>query len=75
MKLIVPRPNWDCEVITDHNRFQQIMLNLLSNSLKFTFKGGIIVRIEETRHSDRLKISVKDTGTGIEEKNKDKLFK
>ena len=52
------------------------MLNLLSNSLKFTFDGGITIKVEEMSEDPNLfRITISDTGRGIEEKNKSKLFK
>lgn len=55
-------------VIADPMRLRQIMLNLLSNALKFTHTGGISVLVEAACvHSDggRLRVSVQDTGIGI----------
>jgi signal transduction histidine kinase/HAMP domain-containing protein/CheY-like chemotaxis protein len=53
-------------VVTDEQRLQQILRNLLSNAFKFTAEGGVtldIVRAEE----DVLTFSVTDTGIGIAE--------
>lgn len=64
---------------TDHNRLKQIVMNLLSNSLKFTLKG--VIQLSAKIESDLdiggriLKISVKDSGIGISDANKQKLFK
>jgi PAS domain S-box-containing protein len=52
-------------VLADHRRLVQILLNLLSNSLKHTPSGGFIkVRARETG-SGRVEISVVDSGRGI----------
>ena len=51
------------KIRTDKSRFIQIMLNLLSNALKFTFHGRISIRAE--RFGDIVKISVTDTGIGM----------
>jgi signal transduction histidine kinase len=48
-------------------------LNLLSNALKFTEYGWINIRA--TIDDEFLEISVKDTGIGISEENKKKLFR
>lgn len=55
-------------VIGDASRLRQILLNLLSNALKFTATGKISVRLEilsETETSVTVKFSVSDTGIGI----------
>ena len=55
----------------------QVLLGLQSNALKFTSSESvtIIVEIEKIGEERFLKISVKDTGIGIPEKDKSKLFK
>ncbi len=60
-------------VIGDQGRLNQILVNLIGNSLKFTNEGEVTVsvkKIEETEDNYTLKFSVKDTGIGIQ---KDKL--
>ena len=59
---------------TDHNRLTQIILNLLSNALKFTFKGGITLSASLNREGN-LVIEVSDTGIGIKKEDQDKLFR
>lgn len=52
------------------------MLNLTSNALKFTFEGEILIILEREVLTDSLiKITVKDTGVGIPDSLKPKLFK
>ena len=67
----------NCMVRTDEQRVMQVLLGLQSNALKFTTTGSvtIIIEIEQRDGSRYLKISVKDTGIGIPEKDKNKLFK
>ena len=64
-------------VKTDEHRVMQVLLGLQSNALKFTNSGSVtvIVEIEQEDSEKYLKISVKDTGIGIPEKDKSKLFK
>jgi PAS domain S-box-containing protein len=50
-------------VFVDRDMWEKIVLNLLSNALKFTFSGTI--RIELHRRSEAAELSVTDTGTGI----------
>jgi two-component system, cell cycle sensor histidine kinase PleC len=54
----------------DPKRFKQIMLNLLSNSVKFTPEGGAVtVSVFPDLKGDRVSIEIKDTGVGIAEKD------
>ena len=60
----------------DYRRVQQVLLNLISNSLKFTNKGYIKLTITKIiLHNQRfIQFSVEDTGIGIKESDKSKLF-
>lgn len=60
-------------VYTDPVRFSQIVLNLLSNALKFTMKGHIEVCAIMCANN-KLKCYVQDTGIGIPDNIKQKLF-
>ncbi|CAG9327241.1 unnamed protein product [Blepharisma stoltei] len=61
-------------VFTDPLRLSQILLNLLSNALKFTIKGNIeICCILSSK--EKLKVIVYDTGIGIEESRLSNIFK
>ena len=56
------------EVIGDQIRLNQILSNLLSNALKFTNQGSIIVTVKELKRSNsqsQMEFSVSDTGIGI----------
>ena len=60
---------------TDPNRLTQILLNLLSNALKFTSKGYIKIMIKiKDQNKSLIAISVQDTGIGIKEEDIPKLF-
>ncbi|EFA82986.1 histidine kinase [Heterostelium album PN500] len=62
----------------DPVRLRQILLNLLSNGIKFTEKGQVLVRVEPLEVCDTsltLKFEVRDTGMGISKENLPKLFK
>jgi PAS domain S-box-containing protein len=56
---------WDVSVVADANRLQQILLNLLTNAIKFTPAGGR-VSIGCEAGLGRVRIHVRDTGIGIE---------
>lgn len=57
----------------DKEKIEKIILNLLSNSIKFTEKGGKIT-ISVTSEDEELRIYVKDTGVGIPEDKIDLIF-
>ncbi len=52
------------QLLVDRDRFIQIMVNVLSNALKYTPEGGY-VEIWATDEHDSVLIAVKDTGTGV----------
>jgi signal transduction histidine kinase/DNA-binding response OmpR family regulator len=61
----------------DPTRLRQVLLNLLSNALKFTERGYVSVEIHSTEAADgatRLRINVADTGIGLSAAAKEKLF-
>jgi PAS domain S-box-containing protein len=53
----------DEPVYVDRDMWEKIVLNLVSNALKFTFEGEIEVALR--RRGDRAVLSVRDTGTGV----------
>jgi PAS domain S-box-containing protein len=60
-------------ITSDQGKIRQIILNLLSNALKFTEQGGILIRIE-TEDDGLIRFQVTDTGIGIEETKITTLF-
>ncbi len=63
-------------VWADNIRVRQILLNLFTNAAKFTSKGkiGTTIRIIDDEEPEKIRISVFDTGQGIEEADQEKLF-
>lgn len=64
-------------VTTDEKRFKQIFTNLIDNAIKYTEKGSIVLTAEiENRKEIKkiLKISVKDTGIGINREELNEIF-
>ena len=59
-------------VFVDGSMWERILLNLLSNALKFTFEGGITVKLR--RAGDAAELSVSDTGVGIAAPDLPQLF-
>lgn len=63
----------DLLLTADLRMFKQIMYNLLSNAVKFTEDEGS-VHVIALKEGDLLRIEVHDTGIGIPEKDRDKIF-
>ncbi len=60
-------------VRADRAKLRRILLNLLSNALKFTQKGGS-VEVRAAREGDRVRVAVVDTGVGIAPEDVVRLF-
>ncbi len=60
-------------VFADVNMIRTVLRNLLSNSIKFSYEGAMIT-IEAFKVDDKIRITVTDTGTGIEPKTLKALF-
>ncbi|GGG05966.1 hypothetical protein GCM10010916_23720 [Paenibacillus abyssi] len=64
-------------LVGDEKRVKQILMNLISNAIKFTKTGGISIAAWKEAQADKkikLKFMVKDTGTGIPKDQADQLF-
>ena len=68
-----------CRMFGDEIRIRQVMLNIINNAIKYTQKGHIDVDVYCTEASDidsiNLIIKVEDTGIGIKEEDKEKMFR
>ena len=69
MESILQGDKADLRVVSDRRRIKQVILNLLSNSQKFTNHGSITVSVIENRAGD-LTFYVKDTGRGMSPEDK-----
>ncbi len=61
----------------DVTRLNQILMNLVGNAIKFTDRGKVALKIESRRADEKetqLLFAVEDTGTGIPEKKRDRIF-
>jgi signal transduction histidine kinase/HPt (histidine-containing phosphotransfer) domain-containing protein len=64
-------------VIGDPTRLRQVLVNLVGNAIKFTQGGEVVVRVRPEEQQDellRLHVAVIDTGIGIPQSRRDKLF-
>lgn len=66
-------PQEDITIHSDRRRLYQVVLNMVSNAVKYTEKGEVSCVIDQ-RPGNRLRITVKDTGIGITEEAIHKLF-
>lgn len=66
-------PGIDAKVYVSAIRVAQVLFNLIGNAIKFTDKGEVAVTVEQI--NKKLIFSVKDTGCGIENADRDKVFK
>ncbi len=65
-------------LIGDVDRLRQILLNLIGNAVKFTHSGSIVVRVmldEALDEACRLRVSITDTGIGMNEAQQRHLFR
>jgi len=60
------------QILGDKNRLRQVLVNLISNAIKYTEKGKVDIIVEE--EPKNVIIKIKDTGIGIAENDKDRIF-
>ncbi len=70
-------PQIPCSLLGDEQKLGRVILNIMSNAIKFTEEGAVILQVsmrKEQKESVNLIFKIRDTGKGIEEKNIEKLF-
>ena len=69
-------PEWDSALFVraDRTRLKQVVINLLSNAIKYNRKNGSVGLACTATDSDRIRISVKDTGAGLPPEKLAQLF-
>ncbi|NEQ25888.1 MAG: PAS domain S-box protein [Microcoleus sp. SIO2G3] len=60
-------------IINDPVRLRQVLVNLISNAIKFTETGGVFVEVQQLNHN-QVVLMVKDTGIGIPESELTNIF-
>ncbi len=79
-------PDLPAIVYVDEKRLRQVLLNLLGNAIKFTDRGGVVLRVQrastpgpgsspDRRPLVRLRFDVEDTGIGMSEEQLSKIFR
>lgn len=72
LELILNPFNEKLQLFGDKNKIKQVMVNLISNAIKYTDKGKIEVSVQEEKLF--AKIIIKDTGVGIPEEDINRIF-
>lgn len=73
-ELVVEMPEQPVMLKCDGDRIKQVLINLIDNALKFSFKGGEIF-VSVNLDDDAVRIEVSDSGIGISPEDRCKLFK
>jgi PAS domain S-box-containing protein len=74
LELRIDSPLDAIPIVADELKLRQVVLNLLSNALKFTPEKGKI-RVEARKVESELMVSVSDTGIGIDEADTSRIFR
>ncbi|WMJ73673.1 7TM diverse intracellular signaling domain-containing protein [Cytophagaceae bacterium ABcell3] len=74
IKLVLHNKLSDASFIVDLDKFEKVLNNLLSNALKFTPPGGLVEVSATVDQRSHLKLVVSDSGRGISEEEKQKVF-
>lgn len=72
LKLTYLKPNYPLIVVCDKDKMYQIFINLISNAIKYTISGEVSIYHEIK--NGQIRTFVKDTGIGISEEDRKKLF-
>jgi len=64
----------DTHILADRQRLKQVLLNLLSNGVKYNRDGGTLDVACERREGSRLRISIRDSGAGLSTEQVNRLF-
>lgn len=74
LRLITQTYLADPYVINDRKRLRQIVVNLISNAIKFTEAGEVSIHLAQNEVTDTVILTVKDTGIGIDQKDLEAIF-
>jgi len=71
-------PDLPRRVTTDEGKLRQVLINLVSNAIKYTHQGQVVLRVRvvgrEMPHQVRLRVEVEDSGVGISPEDCQRLF-
>lgn len=74
IEILFEKKQPECIIYTDANRLMQVMINYLTNAMKFTQEGSIKFGYTIDEALNEIYFYVKDTGIGIPEDKRDKIF-
>jgi PAS domain S-box-containing protein len=61
-------------ITSDRQKVKQVVLNLLSNALKFTHQGSVTISVQRLNEDRMIRLAVSDTGIGIARADQDRIF-
>ena len=74
LRLAVECKKFTQPVYVDREMWEKVLLNLLSNAFKFTFKGEITVSVDQDTDGNAARVRVADTGIGVSAEHLPRLF-
>ena len=75
LDLVLELPEGRCEIHTDRRALRQILLNLVSNGVKYTDQGRVRLSLQvDTPEPGSMRFTVEDTGIGIRPEDESRLF-
>ncbi len=72
IKVRYPNEYANLTILSDEEKIRQILLNLTSNAIKYTFEGSVEIGFDVL--NDRIEFYVQDTGIGIPEQEQERIF-
>ena len=74
IRMVFPRLETPHFVYADRTRLKQVLINLLSNAIKYNLKNGTVTVECAERAPERVRVSVRDTGAGLNAEQLAQLF-
>jgi signal transduction histidine kinase len=74
LKVSIDIPGQLPRVSSDRQKLKQVLLNLMSNAVKFTPKGEVGISVRHDAKSGSVEIAVTDTGIGIADADQERIF-
>jgi len=75
VELILNSEDVEYDVVIDTDRIKQVLSNILSNALKFTHEGQVVIDLSKTKDEKYFQVGITDNGIGIPENEMERVFK